>query len=269
MITILITQNTDVPSDSGKAACLSPKKDARALLLREGLREMGMPACAELFTPDMLGRTEDGKPFLAGLPGLHFNLSHSGDYIACAFSDEEVGLDLQEHSRPHTSIVRIARRFFTAREYEAIQALPSDENAASPDNSACRLALFYRLWSIKEAYLKYLGCGLRGGMDGYLPDPFPDAGPENVFLSGLLPDAGPENSFLPDPLRDEDSKKTDMPAFLPDRTSETILLRGQIRVIRDDPLLRPAEYAVTVSPENYTMVVSAAAVPGEVKVRFL
>lgn len=269
MINILITRNPDRPCGGGKAGSISPEENTKTLLLREGLRDMGMAAYAELFTPDMLDRTEDGKPFLAGLPGLHFNLSHSGDYIACAFSDQEVGLDLQEHSRPHTSIVRIARRFFTAREYEAIHALPPDESGVSPDNSDCRLALFYRLWSIKEAYLKYLGCGLRGGMDGYLPDPFPDAGPQNVFPSGLLPDTNPENSLLPDSLRDEDSKKTDMPPFLPDRTSENILLRGQIRVIREDPLLRPAEYAVTVSPENYTMVVSAAAVPREVKVRFL
>ena len=255
MITILITRNPDGPRKGGKAGCISSEEDTKTLLLREGLREMGMRAYAELFRPDMIERTEDGKPFLAGLPGFHFNLSHSGDYIACAFSEEEVGLDLQEHSRPHTSVVRIARRFFTAAEYEAILALPSGESVTSPDNSPCRLALFYRLWSIKEAYLKYLGCGLRGGMDGYLPEPFPDAGSANISSPDPLPDAG--------------SARTGIPAFPPDRASENILLRGQVRVLREDPLLRPAEYAVIASPDNYTMVVSAAAVPREITVRLL
>lgn len=209
----------------------------RTLLLREGLRSMGMGSYADLFMPAMLECTEDGKPFLPGLPDIHFNLSHSGDYIACAFSDQEVGLDLQEHSRPHTSIVRIAKRFFSAKEYEAIlalraAALPADNssvgsghpaNADDSDNSACRLPLFYNLWTIKEAYLKYLGCGLRGGMNGYYPDPFPDFGAE--------------------------------------------LTRGQIHVISNDPLLAPAEYALAQAPENYTIAVCAANLPEEITVK--
>ena len=234
MITVLITQNNKVQSERETVDTCSGIEDARTLLLREGLKFMGMGTYAELFTPDMLERTEDGKPFIPGLPDIHFNLSHSGDYIACAFSDREVGLDLQEQARTHTSIVRIAKRFFSAKEYEAILALPAEDpsvvpghptNAADSDNSACRLPLFYNLWTIKEAYLKYLGCGLRGGMNGYYPDPFPASGSE--------------------------------------------LTRGKICVISHDPLLTPAEYALTQAPSDYSMAVCAKKLQEEIVVRII
>ena len=234
MITILITHNINAQPAAKTGDTPSGIEEPRTLLLREGLRSMGMAAYAELFTPDMLEHTEDGKPYIPDLSHVHFNLSHSGDYIACAFSDEEVGLDLQEHCRTHTSIVRIARRFFSVKEYEAILALPAEDssdgpghpiNTADPDNSASRLPLFYRFWSIKEAYLKYLGCGLRGGMNGFYPDPLPDSGDE--------------------------------------------LTRGQIHVTSNDPLLAPGEYALAQAPENYTMAVCAAELPEKITVKVI
>ena len=36
-----------------------------------------------------------GKPAAAGLPGFHFNISHSGGIGVCALSDRPVGADLQ------------------------------------------------------------------------------------------------------------------------------------------------------------------------------
>ena len=234
MITVLITQNNKVQSERETGDTRLRIYEPRTLLLREGLKFMGMASYAELFMPDMLDCTEDGKPYIPGLPDIHFNLSHSGGYIACAFSDEEVGLDLQEQARTHTSILRIAKRFFSTKEYEAILALPAEDpsvvpghptNAADSDNSACRLPLFYNLWTIKEAYLKYLGCGLRGGMNGYYPDPFPASGSE--------------------------------------------LTRGKICVISHDPLLTPAEYALTQAPENYSMTVCAKKLPEEIVVRII
>ena len=35
---------------------------------------------------------EYGKPYLES-GGLFFNLSHSGEYVACAISDKEIGID--------------------------------------------------------------------------------------------------------------------------------------------------------------------------------
>ena len=214
----------------------SPMEAPRARLLKEVLREAGVNAYAALFTPEMLGHTEDGKPFFPDLPQIHFSLSHSGEYIACAFSDEEVGLDLQECSRPRTSIFRIAKRFFSQAEYEAILALSADKAAEScindsgsdspgnPDDPEC-LSLFYRLWSIKEAYLKYIGCGLSGELNSFLPDPLP----LHNDLSGA---------------------------------------HGLIRVLEKTELLTPAEYSLLPAPEGFTMAVSAQKIPSGIVIRY-
>lgn len=37
-----------------------------------------------------------GKPKLKNINNLHFNLSHSGDWVVCAISDFSVGIDVEE-----------------------------------------------------------------------------------------------------------------------------------------------------------------------------
>ena len=60
-------------------------------LLDAGLREFG------LRERDMTyGRSEHGKPFFVNAPDIHFNISHSASKVAVAFSDREVGCDIEE-----------------------------------------------------------------------------------------------------------------------------------------------------------------------------
>lgn len=73
-----------------------------------------------------------------------FNLSHSGRYVMCAYSDrngEEVGCDL-EMIREYKD--RVARRFYCPEEYAYI--IGKDE--------AERAEWFYRFWVLKESFLK-------------------------------------------------------------------------------------------------------------------
>ena len=35
-----------------------------------------------------------GKPFLANKPNIHYNISNSGRYIACALSSVPIGVDI-------------------------------------------------------------------------------------------------------------------------------------------------------------------------------
>lgn len=40
-------------------------------------------------------RDEFGKPFLAGRENIHFNLSHSGEWVAAALDSQPVGVDVE------------------------------------------------------------------------------------------------------------------------------------------------------------------------------
>lgn len=42
---------------------------------------------------------EHGKPFLSYRPSLHYNISHSGEYVVCILADQEVGIDIQIHRK--------------------------------------------------------------------------------------------------------------------------------------------------------------------------
>lgn len=97
---------------------------------------------------------ENGKPYLQGNP-LYFNLSHSGEYVLCALSGEEIGADIQKHqASPKEALVK---RFFSEQEQEMFancKTCPESEE------------MFYRLWTRKEAYAKLTGQGLAAIVSG-------------------------------------------------------------------------------------------------------
>ena len=121
------------------------RHNAENLLLGEALARR-MIAGQTGAAPEALifGRTEHGKPVLRGHADLHFNLSHSGPYIACALSPAAVGIDVQMLS---SAQLRVAERFFTEHEYHYV--LEAD--------SALR---FCRVWTMKESYVKRAGLGI-------------------------------------------------------------------------------------------------------------
>jgi 4'-phosphopantetheinyl transferase len=85
-----------------------------------------------------------GKPQVTG---LEFNLSHSGDLVIYAVSDRPVGIDIERVRSMDLS--GIVQRFFAASEFAAWQKLPIAEQEEA----------FFRIWTIKEAYLKAIGTG--------------------------------------------------------------------------------------------------------------
>lgn len=91
---------------------------------------------------------ENGKPYLKNYP-YYFNLSHSGEYIFCVISMQEVGVDIQRAKQLKDD--RIAQRFFSEEEKKALAACDTAEE---------RQELFYRLWACKEAYGKLTGQGI-------------------------------------------------------------------------------------------------------------
>lgn len=159
-----------------------------AALLDAGLREFG------LRERDMTyDRSEHGKPFFLNAPDIHFNISHSASKVAVAFSDREVGCDIEKafaaglsaHSveqeaaafssgdvkeafaaglsaqsaeKEAAKCLEMARRFFSREEYLAVKA------AESP--SEC-IRTFYRCWTLKESYMKATGLGLSLAPDSF------------------------------------------------------------------------------------------------------
>lgn len=90
-----------------------------------------------------------GKPSLNN-SRLRFNASHSGAVLLLAFGwDQEVGVDV-ERLRDDFMPEDLAAQVFSAREQNALRAVPPEE---------CHAA-FLSLWTAKEAYVKALGRGL-------------------------------------------------------------------------------------------------------------
>jgi 4'-phosphopantetheinyl transferase len=92
----------------------------------------------------------EGKPQLAGEPGIHFNLSHSGPWVLCAVHHGPVGIDVEE-VRPREPLC--AERIMAPEELGPFLRLPP----------LAALDYFHRLWTLKESLLKATGAGL--GLD--------------------------------------------------------------------------------------------------------
>ena len=111
-------------------------------LLRECLKPYDIAYCE-----DMLAVGEHGKPFLAERPDVRFNLSHADCIAACIVSERECGIDCERVRAYRPNVVR---RVFTAEEQALLGAVPEEE----------RDLLFFRIWTLKEAFVKAVGRGL-------------------------------------------------------------------------------------------------------------
>ena len=94
-----------------------------------------------------LSRDEYGKPFLKDIEDVHFNLSHSGDWVVCIIGNAKVGIDIEEMKQID---IGLGEHFFSDFEYEALKKLPEKRH----------LDRFYELWTLKESYIKAIGKGL-------------------------------------------------------------------------------------------------------------
>lgn len=95
---------------------------------------------------------KNGKPYLADHAFL-FNLSHSGDYVFCGVSKQEIGVDIQKIQGECR--MRLAKRFFAVSECQALEACGDEEQ---------RRRIFFRMWVRKEAYGKLTGRGIAGAV---------------------------------------------------------------------------------------------------------
>lgn len=124
---------------------------ASRIVLRHALGEAtGHQPAAFQFSTDEHGI----KPRLmapADVQGLHVSLTHTDGLVACAITwTGEVGIDAELWTRP-TRVDALAPRVLSPREASALEGL----------DSAARQRRFLEVWTIKEAWLKAMGTGLR------------------------------------------------------------------------------------------------------------
>lgn len=77
---------------------------------------------------------------------VHFNISHSGDWVICAVCGKAVGCDIEKIDREPEGV---AQRFFCQNEAAYLQRFQGEE----------RNEMFFRLWTWKESYMKMTGEG--------------------------------------------------------------------------------------------------------------
>lgn len=114
------------------------REDAIRCLAAEALLRYAFPDRS----PEDLLREPGGKPYW---PGIHFNLSHSGPWVALAVGGGPVGIDV-ECFRKNRDTEKLAKRYFTEAEW------------TYAEDSQTR---FLEIWTAKEAVLKRSGDGLR------------------------------------------------------------------------------------------------------------
>ena len=112
-------------------------------LLCSGLRDLGLTSYIDKVVVD-----ENGKPYIPGNP-IYFSISHSGTKAMVVFSDSEVGCDVQEMKK---KAVSLADKYFT------------DAEKKEMDDSEDPVRTFYKLWTLKECYMKSSGKGLALGL---------------------------------------------------------------------------------------------------------
>ncbi|EMB64222.1 4'-phosphopantetheinyl transferase family protein [Streptococcus mutans] len=93
-----------------------------------------------------------GKPYIKDYSQIHYNISHSGEWVVVAIGKSPIGIDV-ENRREDWDL--IGERVFSESEKYWSQ------------NSYKRKAI---LWTIKEAYVKYLGTGLSKSLNSFSID---------------------------------------------------------------------------------------------------
>lgn len=139
-----------------KIAAFARTNDAQRSLLGETLARHLLIQVTGSELPDQSFSTgEKGKPGPDGYKGIHFNISHSGNWVAVALSPVAVGVDVEKMRRVPEGV---ARRFFSEKENHLL------DNAGSEQEKA---EIFFTLWTLKESFLKAIGKGLTKSLSSF------------------------------------------------------------------------------------------------------
>ncbi len=121
-------------------------------LLNHALSQQGLPSGDKHIMQNRFG-----KPMFKASGFGYFNLSHSGRWLVCAVDKQMVGIDVEQC---RTDIDFEIMNFFSHAE----------KNYINDGGRKNKLTRFYRIWTLKESYLKALGTGLSQPLDSFTVD---------------------------------------------------------------------------------------------------
>lgn len=105
-----------------------------------------------------LGRDGHGKPYLMGVGDTvsSFNVSHQGDYVVLAGNARRnIAIDIMKVepvvNKDIQEFFRLMNKQFSPREWDTIHSFSTEGE---------QVACFYRLWCLKESYVKNTGFGI-------------------------------------------------------------------------------------------------------------
>ena len=161
MVKVYVTNVSDLPDPKDNPELLKGLSDTRVrktmryrqakdrkqslgagLLLNQCLKEYRIDI-------ERIRYGEHGKP---EVEGICFNLSHSQDMVVCAVSEMPVGCDIEMIGELKEGI---AERFFTENEVRYLEQFQGNKKRDE----------FYRLWTMKESYMKMTGEGMSLSLD--------------------------------------------------------------------------------------------------------
>ncbi len=124
----------------------------------------------------------NGKPYIENCK-IHFNISHCENMLVYAFSDEEIGIDI-ERIRPIS--LNILKRFFSEEEQEYVLGhIPTQDDYKKCENTET-LERFYRIFTLKEAICKKSGIGIKGIRDADTLPFLDHSFKENDFIISII-----------------------------------------------------------------------------------
>lgn len=146
--------------ERSRLAQIANAKQAKLFLLgRYLLRQLMAPKLQLAPTQISIRINSKGKPSLLA-PDWHFNISHSGRFLALAIGNQApLGVDLESRLLSAPQIQRLARRYFSEQEQAWLVKHPEPEH-------------FLRLWTIKEAVLKAHGSGIANNLSAVQWQPY-------------------------------------------------------------------------------------------------
>lgn len=130
---------------------LMKSDDRQSLSVSEYFISTVLKTRVDDFSFNRIYKNDHGKPILSD-SSLSFNISHSNEYLAMVLCEQKFcGVDIQVVEK-RNRFEDALKSVLTDKEFAYLETQGSDES-------------FFRLWSLKEAYIKAIGSSIWYGRD--------------------------------------------------------------------------------------------------------